>query len=188
MRIRKLNTANTALLVIDIQEKLLKIMNDEITQQVLRNTNQLIRMFRHWNSPILVTEQYVRGLGHTSDALLPHLGDIQALEKVTFSCCSNAPFNEQLEGLERPNIIVTGMETHICVLQTTLDLLQRNYSVYVMADAVQSSTKLRWEHGLKLMEQAGAVVMPTETLLFQLLGQAGTSDFKHFLNMLKETN
>ncbi|MGK5094607.1 isochorismatase family protein [Deltaproteobacteria bacterium TL4] len=188
MELRKLSSENTALVVIDIQERLLKIMDEAIVTQTTKNVNLLTKMFHHWNAPILVTEQYVKGLGKTSLLIKENLAHVTPIEKITFSCCSTGSFDQALKALNKPNVLLTGMETHICVLQTALDLLKQDYTVYVLIDAVQSSTKLKWKYGLKLMEQAGVVLAPTETVLFQLLGQAATEDFKIFVNLLKQQN
>ncbi|MCP3906404.1 MAG: isochorismatase family protein, partial [Oceanicoccus sp.] len=94
-------------------------------------------------------------------------------------------FNQRLETLQTRNIILVGMEAHVCVLQSALQLLEKNYQVIIPADAVQSSSKLRWKTGLNIAEKAGAVISNTESILFQMVGRAGTDDFKKLLGLIK---
>lgn len=177
---------NTALVIVDVQERLLKIMDPEITRRTTFAINLMVHMFQRWDVPEVVTEQYPKGLGHTATAIAENLPNLKAIEKLTFSCCGEDGFNEALRQLGRPNIILTGMETHICVLQTALDLIAAGYKVFVAIDAVQSSSKLRYRNGLALMEGAGAVLANSESLLFQMLGRCDNEDFKAFQKKLKE--
>ena len=183
--IHQLTKTDTALVVVDVQERLLTIMDSAIAQQMIQNINLLSQMFTSWNAPIIVTEQYVKGLGHTSPAVKQHLAHIQPIEKVTFSCCDHAAFNEQLAAFPTKNLVLVGIEAHICVLQTVLQLLEKGVQVTIPVDAVQSSTKLRWKTGLHVMRQAGAVLSTTESILFQLVKRADTEDFKKLLNLIK---
>ena len=184
--LRSLTPGNTVLLVIDYQDKLLKIMDEAVTQRTVRNINLLTRMFRRWRAATLVTEQYVKGLGPTHPPVMKHLEGIAPIEKMTFSCCSDQAFENALKAAGKPNVVLTGMETHICVLQTALDLKARGYFVVTASDAVQSSTKFRWRSGLALMARAGIETAPTETVLFQLAGRCDTDDFKHLVQLLKD--
>ena len=182
----QLNTQNTALVIVDVQERLLKIMDPEVTKRTTQAINLATRMFKHWNNPIIVTEQYPKGLGHTTQHIAQHLGDVETIEKMTFSCCGQVDFNQQLKNSGRKSVILTGMETHVCVLQTAQDLIARGYRVYVPEDAVQSSNKQRWKSGLHLMEREGAVITNMESCIFQMLDRCDTPDFKVFSKLLKE--
>lgn len=186
MSLRSLKPENAALVVCDYQERLLKIMDEQVTRQVIGNINLLSRMWRRWRAPILVTEQYPKGLGSTCEPVAEFLEGIPVHEKLSFSCCGADGFLTSLEGSGCSNVIITGMETHICVLQTVLDLTARDYRVYVAMDAVQSSSRLKWEAGLRLMEQSGAIIAPSETLLYQMLGRAEGPDFKFLVGLIKE--
>ena len=175
-----------ALLVIDVQERLAAAMPADVAARVLRNTAILLKCAHEFSLPLLVTEQYPRGLGHTAaeiKSLLPE-GTIP-IEKTAFSCCAVPAFQPLLEQLGSRSIIVCGIETHVCVLQTTLDLLQAGRRVYVAADACGSRTKQNWRLGLDLMRRAGAAIGSTEIFAFALLGGAGTEQFKHISHMVK---
>lgn len=184
--LRSVTAQNTALVVIDYQERLLKIMDKEKSDACIRNINMAVRLFKHLRSKVFVTEQYVKGLGSTHSDIHTHLEGIPIFEKMAFSCCGEPTFMKALKAAKRKKIVLTGMETHICVLHTALDLLERGYEVYVLVDGVLSSSKLKWKYGLRAMEQAGAVVLPTESLLFGLVNRCGTDDFKFLSSMLKE--
>ncbi len=175
----------TVLVAIDFQEAQTKIMPLEVGKILLRNMKILIAFAKRLNIPILVTEQYPKGLGRTITEIREELGEITPIEKVSFSCCGTRAFNERLEELKRSQIILAGIEAHICVLQTAIDLIRRNYEVHVVADAVGSRKKLDWEMGLKWMEKKGAMISTTEIIAFQLLKEAGTQDFKKLSGFLK---
>ncbi len=180
-----LNKNDAALIIIDVQQQLLKIMDKPISAQLINNVNLFSQMFSYWGNPIIVTEQYPQGLGPTCDAVKQHLPQFQPVEKVTFSACGDASFNQQLAKLQTHNLILVGMEAHVCVLQTALQLLEKNYQVIIPVDAVQSSTKLRWKTGLNIAEKAGAVTSNTESILFQMVERADTEDFKQLLGLIK---
>jgi nicotinamidase-related amidase len=113
------------------------------------------------------------------------LGSILPIEKVSFSCCGVETFNDKLNQLGRKQIILTGIETHVCVLQTADDLIQKGYEVHAVADAICSRSKLDWEIGLKWMEKRGAMISTTEIIAFQLLKEAGTEEFRGLSKLLK---
>ena len=179
----QLDRNNAALLIIDIQERLAAVMDKKL--QVVRNTLNLVELAKMLNIPVVVTEQYPKGLGRTLPEISAALPSYLPIEKMTFNCCGESPFNDQIKGLGRKKFIVTGMETHICVLQTSLGLLQTGYDVHLVTDAVCSRTKANWRSGLELIHDAGGVVTNTETVLFQLLGVAGTPEFKAISNRIK---
>jgi nicotinamidase-related amidase len=179
-----LDKADAALLIIDIQERLAAAMEQK--NQVVKNTRHLVELAKMLRLPVLMTEQYPKGLGPTVPEIREALPAAAApIEKLSFNCCGEPKFLAELKGLGRNTIIVTGMETHICVLQTTLGLIQSGFTPHVMSDAVCSRAERNWTAGLELMRDAGAVVSCTETALFQLLGAAGTEEFKAVSRLIK---
>lgn len=175
---------STLLMVIDIQEKLCKAMDPEILAAKTGNVSILLEAARELTIPVIVTEQYPAGLGAT----LPELKEAAAtvpLEKMSFSCCGDEEIVAKIADSGRKKIIVTGMETHICVLQTVLDLLQKGYHVHVASDTVISRKKENWRLGLAMAAAAGALISSTETILFQLLNRAGTPEFKKLSKLVR---
>jgi nicotinamidase-related amidase len=179
-----LDTGSTLLMVIDIQEKLCKAMDKEILSKHIGNASVLLEAARELGVPVLVTEQYPAGLGAT----LPELKEMISnapLEKMSFSCCGDKSIMDRIADTGRNRIVVTGMETHICVLQTVLDLLAKGFHVHVVSDCVISRKKSNWRTGLAIASAAGAVVTSTETVLFQLLQRAGTAEFKKLSKLVR---
>lgn len=154
-------------------------------EQVLDNCRRLIEGATILDVPIAVTEQYPKGLGPTEEELRGALLSYEPFEKLTFSCCGEPSFTSALDALGRRTIILAGMETHVCVLQTALDLLRGGYGVHLVRDAVCSREKENWITGVDLMRDAGAVITSTETVLFQLLGKAGSEEFKAISKLVK---
>ena len=180
-----LDKNNTALLIIDIQERLAVVMNDEVKARVTANCVHLIELAKMQNIPVVVTEQYPKGLGKTVPQIQAALPSYQPVEKMAFNCCGEPSFLGEIKRYNKKKIIVAGMETHICVLQTTMGLLQEGFVPHVVNDAVCSRTKENWNRGLEFMRDAGAVITGTETVLFQLLGVAGTDDFRMISKRIK---
>ena len=172
----QLDRDDAVLLVIDIQERLAVAMADR--ERVVANTGHLIAAAQLLGVPVLLTEQYPKGLGPTVPELRAVLADTPAVEKTTFDCCGEPTFAPALERTGRSTVIVCGMEAHICVLQTVLGLLATGMSVHVAADAVCSRNPENARTALELQRDAGAAITCTETVLFQLLGRAGTPEFK----------
>jgi isochorismate hydrolase len=160
-------------------------MDPEIGKNLPRNLQVLITFARELDVPILATEQYPKGLGKTIPDVKKELGELSLIEKVAFSCCRVDAFNERLRSLGRKQIVLSGIETHVCVLQTAADLIQRGYGVHVVADAVCSRRRLDWEIGLRWMENNGAMITTTEIIAFQLLKEAGTDEFKRLSKFVK---
>ncbi len=178
----KLDAKDTVLVIIDLQEKLMKAMKDK--DRVYKNTNLLIETAKQLNIPIMLTEQYPKGLGATADEIKNNLPEHFYLDKVSFSACiGNLP--SELEKLGRKNILVTGSETHICVFQTVRDLVELGYQVQVVKDAVCSRTDENYNSGLELMKDLGAVITNAETIVFDLLKVSGTPEFKVISPLLK---
>jgi len=178
-----LDKSKAVLVVIDIQERLVLAMKKK--DKVYENTLHLIEAAKLLNIPIVVTEQYPKGLGPTVDEIKECLPQYSPLEKVTFDCCRGDGFLEKIASLKRGHIILTGMETHVCVLQTCLSLLKEGYFPHLVSDAVCSRNKDDYLTAKELMRDAGAVITCTETVLFQLLEKAGTAEFKTISKRIK---
>ncbi len=178
-----LDKDEAALLIIDIQERLAAVMG--MRNQVVKNTTLLIELAKMQKIPIVVTEQYPKGLGRTVPGIQEALPSYQPVEKIAFNCCGEPAFVAELKKHDRKKIVISGMETHICVLQTAIGLLKDGYIPHVASDAVCSRAKHAWRAGIEFMRDAGAVITCTETALFQLLGVAGTEEFKVVSRMVK---
>lgn len=182
---RPLVAEDCALAVIDIQEKLLPpIFNKD---QLVRNSQLLIRLAGILDIPVLVTTQYAKGLGGTVPAIADLLPQAEQMDKVEFSCFGSDRFCGALKTLpgRRNTMLVCGMEAHICVMQTVMTALDQGYIVHVAADAVGSRTELNWELGLDRMRDAGAVISSTEMAMYELLRASGTPAFKQMLPYIK---
>jgi nicotinamidase-related amidase len=181
-----LTREHTALVVLDVQERLFHAMDADHREEVMRNIKVLTTSARRLHLPVFVTEQYPKGLGHTLQEVADTLGpDIEPIEKATFSCCAVGAFRNRLEATGARHVILAGIEAHVCVLMSALDLLVRSYAVHVVADAVTSRTQGNWRLAMHQLRQAGAVVTTTETVLFQLLGQADTDDFRELARLIR---
>ncbi len=180
LRIRR---EKAGLVVVDIQEKLLPAIFEK--ERLVQNAVHLLKGAAILGVPVLATEQYPKGLGGTVPEIVSACKDFLALEKVSFSSCEAAGFFEALTSRNIADVILCGMETHVCVLQTTLDLIEKGYAVFVVADAISSRTKDDHQLGLTRMHDAGAVIVSTEMVLFELLGKAGTTEFKQVLELVK---
>jgi len=170
--------------IIDVQEKLVKVMEEKIFKKTLRNIVMLIELCKLCQIPVVFTEQYPKGLGQTLNEITSMVNG-KAIEKISFSSVGEEKFITKIKELDRKKIILTGMETHVCVWQTALDLLLRDYHIFVPDDAVCSRRKEEWKTGLELIKNAGGVITCTETLIFQILKKAGTDEFKKMLELVK---
>jgi nicotinamidase-related amidase len=186
-----LSRARAALLVVDIQDRLLPAMAEAMRADVLRNVPILIAAADRLGLPIVVSQQYPQGLGPTTkaidDALAP-AGLVHRFDKLEFSAVAAPAFAALAappSGLGRDQWIVCGMEAHVCVYQTARDLVARGWATHVCADAVASRTASNREVGLRLMERAGAVITSTEACVFDLLGRAGSDEFRALSRLLK---
>lgn len=180
-----LDAEQSLLVVIDVQERLCKAMDAAVLSRLTAHTNVLLEAAAELQVPVALTEQYVKGLGPTVPELAEQLAAVPRHEKMAFSCCGCADFMEQVKASGRRQIVITGMETHVCVLQTVLELLDAGYAVQVVRDAVMSRSKQNWETALEVMRQAGAVVTCTESVLFQWLRVAGTEPFKKLSKLVR---
>jgi len=178
-----LSARDSILVIIDIQEKLARVM--EKRQSVIKNVQNLIEMCKLFTIPIIITEQYPKGLGQTVEEIRNVLPEYKPIEKLSFNCCEESIFLETIKGYNKKNILLTGMETHICVLQTALGLLREGYHVHVVSDAVCSRSWENHQTGIEFIRSAGAVITCTETVLFQNLKIAGTEEFKVISKLVK---
>ncbi|HXZ78362.1 MAG TPA: hydrolase [Terriglobales bacterium] len=182
---RPLQAEECALVVVDIQQKLLPpIFNKE---ELVRNGQLLVRLAKIMKLPMLVTTQYARGLGSTIPEIASLLPEIAPIDKLEFSCFGSDEFCNSLKNLpgNRNTVLLCGMETHICVMQTALAALNRGYLVHVASDAVGSRVEWNWRIGLERMQAAGALISSTETMIYELLRSSGSSSFKEMLPYLK---
>jgi len=186
-RAGKLDVDLAFVLVIDLQEKLLPLI--PARTGVLEAATKLLRGAKVFDLPVVATEQYVKGLGPTNSGLRDQLDGLGAvvIEKPTFSACGCEPLREVMREIDRPQVIVSGIEAHICVLQTTLDLRTMDYDVFVCADAIGSRGRLDGEMGVERMRQAGAQISTVESVLFELCGRCDTKLFKNMLEIIKSS-
>ncbi len=172
------------LVIVDVQERLFGAMDADRRDEVIANLKLLCTATRRLGVPTIVTEQYPKGLGHTVPELRALVED-GVIEKTAFSCCGAPLFVDELHARRADTVILAGLEGHVCVLLTALDLLERGFHVSVVADAVCSRKASTLELGLEQARQAGAVVTSTETVLFQLLGSADHEAFRDIAKLLR---
>jgi nicotinamidase-related amidase len=182
---RALEPDQCALIVVDIQEKLLPPIWEK--ERLVRNAQLLIRLAGILKIPAIVTTQYNKGLGHTVPEVSSLLPDAPTIDKVMFSCFGSEVFCSLLKRLpgQRTTVLLCGMETHICVMQTALGALREGYLVHVASDAVSSRTELNWRIGLERMRAAGAILSSTEMMIYELLRSSGAPAFRELLPYLK---
>jgi len=172
------------LVVIDVQEKLCGAMPPDALESILKNCGVLLQAARLLEIPAIVTEQYPQGLGPTRGELMPFMEHVPRVEKTCFSCCDEAAFRTRLSG-DRRQIILAGMETHICVLQTALQLLALGKQVFVAEDAVLSRNPAHKANALARLRQAGVIVSNTESVVFEWLKVAGGDAFKQISRLIR---
>lgn len=183
---RPLEAEQCALIVVDIQEKLLPpIFNKDI---LIKNSQLLIRLAKILSIPALLTTQYRRGLGSVVPEIASLLDGAETIDKVEFGCFASGQFRAALKSApgNRNTVLLCGMETHICVMQTALGALNDGYLVHVASDAVGSRSEWNWRIGLDRMRAAGAVISSTEMMMYELLRCSGTPQFKELLPHIKE--
>jgi nicotinamidase-related amidase len=180
-----LDASRSLLVVIDVQERLCAAMNPEVLAQLVRNTGILLDSAAELSVPVVFTEQYVKGLGPTLAELKGKAPAAACHEKLTFSCCGNDAFVRQIKESGRTQIVICGMETHVCVLQTVIDLLDGGFNVHLVSDAVMSRSSDNRQTAITAMTQAGAVPTSTESVVFQWLKVAGTDLFKKVSKLVK---
>jgi len=177
-----LQADQTVFMIIDLQDNLMKVMNH--AEKVYKNTRLVLSVCHRMGIPVVVTEHYPKGLGHTAAEVADSLEEHITLEKISFSACSEESLNV-LRNFNRKQVLISGSETHICVFQTVRDLVDAGYKVFVLRDAVCSRLKENYKNGLDLMREEGAIITNAETVVFDLLKVAGTPDFKAIAPLLK---
>jgi nicotinamidase-related amidase len=178
-----LSCADTLLVIVDIQEKLVRAMHAR--EELLLRAQQLVQGARALNLPILCTEQNPKGLGATVPEIAAHLSPVNPIRKLSFGCCASDDFRLALQASPGRNVLIAGIETHVCVYQTVMELLAEGYRVEVVADACSSRTAENKQIGLDKMRAAGAAVTSVETALFELLKVAEGPVFKQILQIVK---
>jgi len=173
----------TALLIIDVQDKIFRVMlNPEI---IIKNTIKLIEGFKILDIPIFVTEQYPKGLGETEYRIKESLKDIIPIHKLSFSCSGAGELFNAFKNKNIKQVAVAGIESHVCVQQTALDLIANGFQVSLAADACSSRKESDYNISLERMSSAGVIVTTTEAILFELLNVCGTEEFKKISKIIK---
>lgn len=184
MPVTRLHPDQCAVLLIDMQEKLVPVMQDRRT--LVRRAARLVQGAHLLGVPLLVTEQYPRGLGETVSEVARHFVSPHCIEEKTrFSACIT-PIQGQLESLNVQTVVLAGVEAHVCVLGTCLDLLEAGYAVMIAQDAVSSRRRADLRAALSRMTQAGAVPTTVETVLMELVGDAGAPVFRQLRHLISD--
>ena len=183
MKSEMLDRGRSALVLIDFQERLFPHVHEH--QRVLARVDLLIFAANLLHIPILLTEQYPKGLGRTIEEIRQALPDAKPLEKMDFSCVPAPGFCKNLSALHRDQIVLTGIETHVCVAQTALDLSAQGEHVFVVADATASRRPLDAQTALQRLYRDGLTIVTAESVVFEWLRRAGTEEFKALQPKLK---
>jgi nicotinamidase-related amidase len=183
---RPLESDQCALIVVDIQQKLLPPIFQK--ERLLRNSQLMVRAAGVLKIPAILSTQYAKGLGKTVPEIASLLPETEAIDKDRFSCFGSDVFCTLLKRLpgNRNTLLLCGMESHICVMQTALAALREGYLVHVASDAVSSRTEWNWKIGLERMRAAGAVISSTEMMIYELMRSSSSPAFKEMLPYLKE--
>ncbi|MBN2568111.1 MAG: isochorismatase family protein [Deltaproteobacteria bacterium] len=174
---------DSLLLIVDVQQVMLKVI--DVWKEIADRIDQLIRAANLLGVPILVTEHYKKGLGETIPDISGKLKDATIFQKEYFSACMEDSFLDTVRKFGRRKIIVTGMETHVCVLQTSLDLAASGFQLQVVKNAVASRRKQDWVTALDIFREAGAVITTAETVIFQWACRSNTDEFRKILPIVK---
>ncbi|TRX63182.1 hydrolase [Carboxylicivirga sp. M1479] len=180
MRLLKENVIGV---VVDIQERLFPHINEH--EQLEKNTKILVQGLKALEAPFLITEQYKKGLGDTIEGIETLVKDDAHFEKMAFSCCDDPKFMEALETSTKRTVVLAGMETHICMLQTAIDLRERGYTPVIVEDCVSSRTPENKAIAIERMRQEGVIVTSYESILFELCRVAGSDAFKTISKLVK---
>lgn len=178
-----LSKENTALIIVDVQEKLLPYVADK--EEVTENLRMLIKFAYIMGIPVVLTEHYPKGLGRTVPQIKEVLKQYEPIEKVIFSCFGSSAFKSRLRELGVKRLMLSGIESHICIEQTALDALDAGYEVHVIADAISSRTPRNLEIGIEKTRQFGAVISSTEMAMYEIMERADTKEFKEVLKLVK---
>jgi nicotinamidase-related amidase len=178
-----INADRSALMVVDIQARLAPAMHE--LDRLVGNVGTLLDAARRLSVPIIITEQYPKGLGHTLEQIALRAGDATVLDKVEFSAAANPGILERFEALDRPQAVLCGMEAHVCVLQTALDLMEQGLDVAVVRDACASRRAESAEAAYRRMEAEGVVIATTEMVVFEWLGRSDSPAFREVSKLIK---
>jgi nicotinamidase-related amidase len=178
-----LEVDKAVLLVIDVQDSLFRAISAK--EKVLDNLQRLIKGIRVLEVPIMATEQYPKGLGPTIEAVAALLTGIKPIAKTSFSCCGDEAFLKEFEKLDRKQVLLAGIEGHVCVYQTAADLVDSGCEVYAVSDAIGSRTAENRDTGLRMMERLGVNPTSTEAVLFELLKVAEGEKFKAISRIIR---
>lgn len=178
-----LKRENACLIIIDMQEKLLAQIPKR--EEIVKNVSTLIKFAGIVDIPIILTEHYPKGLGPTVNEIRDVLPGYAPIIKTIFGCFGVEEFRDRLKEFRIESLIVTGIETHICVEQTVLDAIADNYKVHLIADGVGSRSKENHELGIEKMRQFGAVISSTEMAMYEIVERADAPEFKEFLKLVK---
>ena len=181
----KLDAEKAVLVVIDVQERLVPAMPEDIYLRLRDTVAMLVEVSGLLGIPVVTTEQYPKGIGHTVPELAAACNET-VIEKVSFGCCGEPAFLEALKNTGRTQVLITGMEAHVCVYQTVLGLLDDGYYVHLLRDAICSRNKTDYLAGVANAGQAGAVVTTAETVMFQLLQKSTHEQFRAVSRLVKE--
>jgi nicotinamidase-related amidase len=179
----RLNRENTIGVVIDFQEKLLPHMHKK--DEILDRSLIMVKGLRALNVPIIVTQQYTKGLGNTIKPINDAIGNFSYIEKQTFSCYREPSFIKVMNRSGKRNVVIMGIESHVCILQTALDLLYNNFNPVVVIDAISSRKKEDMDIALWRMRDVGCIMTTSESILFELCRQAGTPEFEEISKLVK---
>ncbi len=174
---------DSLLLIVDVQQAMLKVI--EHWKETAHRVNQLSAAANLLGIPILVTEHYKKGLGATIQEISAGINNPTFFHKEYFSACLENGFLETVRQFNRPKIVITGMETHVCLMQTGLDLINAGYQLHVVKNAVASRFKTDWQTGLDLFREAGAVITTAEIVIFQWARRSNTDQFRQLLPIVK---
>jgi nicotinamidase-related amidase len=173
----------TIALVIDLQERLFPFIHEN--EKLLKNVPILVQGLKALGIHIFVTEQYIKGLGPTVDPIAQALGDIKRIEKMSFSCCDEPRLMEGIAVTGKENVIIAGIESHVCVLQTVIDLIRNGYHPIVVEDCISSRKETDKRIAIERMKKEGAIITTYESVLFELLRYSGTEQFKIISRLVK---
>jgi nicotinamidase-related amidase len=178
-----LSRENSALVIVDAQEVFLKPI--KVRDFIVENIQLLVQVAKQLEVPVIATTQNAEKLGAMTPKLAELIGDTPVVDKLCFSCLGSEPFAQQLQATGRSQVVLVGVEAHICVMQTALDMLKAGYLVHVPYDAVASRLKRDWKYALLRLSSSGAIVSTVESVIYEWLYEAGTDSFREVLPLLK---
>jgi nicotinamidase-related amidase len=180
---KRITRHKAGLVIVDIQDRLLPLISKR--EHLVQNAVRLVKGAAILRLPVFVTEQYRKGVGTTATEIASAISDFAPMEKKAFSCFGAPGFAEALRARGVHDVILCGIEAHVCVLQTCFDLLENGFHPFVVADAISSRTAENHRLGIERMRDAGGIIVSTEMILFELVERAGTDEFKQVLSLVK---